>query len=125
MNQEIEKELFSQFIASNRKDRFLWHVESKKRREKIFDDLRDIRHFNENKCKEVESPEDIINYFKSKIKAKNLYIISSDEDYDGKEITISELENNDFWQSNEIIGYDIKSKKGFFVNHESWFYILG
>ena len=126
MSQEIEKQLFFQFIAPNRKDRFFWHIESKKRRRnKLFDDLRDIRHFKEELCKEVDSPAEIIKFLKLEAKAKTLYIISSDEAYDAKEVNISELQKIDFWNANEIIGFDIKSRKGFFVNHESWFYVLG
>lgn len=118
MNQAMEIELFTQFIAKHR-------VASPKRRNKIFADLRDTRYFDDAKCKEVASPQDIIDFLRSKAKTKRLYLICSSKDYDGQEVTLDALDNDAFWLAEEILGYDPALKRGFFVNHEGWYYVLG
>lgn len=123
MNSELEKEIVSKFIAPNRKDRFLWNLGSPKRRNKIFDDLRDTRHFKEGLCNEVDGPEEVLKHLG--VNSGEIYVISSETKYDGKQVDLRELEKIEFWEAEEIIGYDSKSKKGFFVNHESWFFTIG
>jgi len=120
MNSEIELEFFKRFIAKNRRDRFVWNL----RRHKIFDDLRDTRHFDDKKLSEVDEPKDVVKFLESNRVAKDIYIISSDEDRDGYTVSIDELSNPDFWSPEEILGYCPTRKVGFFRNHEYWHFLL-
>ena len=124
MDTELEIQIFKIFIAKNRQDRFEWNLSSAKRRTKIFDDLRDTRHFDESKLTEVDGADSILDFLKSKNVTKKIYIVSSDEDLDGKTVTIDRLKETDFWESQEIVGYSKAAKVGFFKNHEDWFYLI-
>lgn len=128
MNLQLERELFQRFLHKDKVDRFLWLLESPKRRNRIFDDLRDIRYFDEKSCEELtsqdKSPAIIIERLK-KLGVKNVvYIISDDDDLDGTEQNLESFIKAKLWQTEEVLGYCRKSKVGFFKNHEGWFYIL-
>ncbi len=128
MNLEIEKEIFKQFLDKDRKKRFLWMIESPKRRDRIFEDLRDERYFDENSIHEVEGAEKftkpIIKRLKSLGMGRNIYVICSDDEHDGTQQEMSPFIEEYLWGIDEIIGYCSKSKVGFFKNHEDWFFIL-
>ncbi len=124
VNLEIERELFRQFIASNRIDRYLWHLENEKRRDRIFGDLRDTSYFNQKKITEVESEKEIFEFLRDRNIDKEIYLICSEEEIDGSLVHLSELDDQRYWSAEEILGYSRDQKVGFFKNHEWWFYIL-
>ncbi|WP_339683477.1 hypothetical protein [Gimesia maris] len=128
MNLQRERELFQRFLRKEKVDRFVWMLESPKRRNKIFDDLRDIRYFDEKSCEELtnqeKSPATIIERLKNLGVKSVVYIISDDDDFDGTEQDLEPFINAKLWHTEEVLGYCSKSKVGFFKNHEGWFYIL-
>lgn len=124
MNVDLEIEFFQRFIASSRRDRFKWHVSNPKRRDKIFADLRDTRHFNQSKLSQVDCSDDVVEFLKANQVSKEIYVISTDENLDGKLVSIQRLGEFEFWMPGEVIGYCKNAKVGFFKNHEEWFYLL-
>jgi hypothetical protein len=124
MDTELEIEMFKFMISRNRCERFQWHVSSKKRRNKIFDDLRDIRYFDKSKVVEVSGPQDVLQFLKENKATNEIYIISSESEIDGEFVTVSIMAKNDFWASEEIIGFNEAARVGFFKNHEDWYYVI-
>ncbi|MCA9006508.1 MAG: hypothetical protein KDA70_14650 [Planctomycetaceae bacterium] len=128
MDLQLERELYERFLHKEKVDRFLWMLKSPERRERIFDELRDTRYFNEESYEELsgqdKNPTMIIDRLK-KLGVRNLvYVISSDDDDDGTEQVLEPFINTKIWQTEEVLGYCKKSKVGFFKNHEGWFYLL-
>ncbi|MCA9020959.1 MAG: hypothetical protein KDA74_12505 [Planctomycetaceae bacterium] len=128
MDLQLERELYERFLHKEKVDRFLWMLKSPERRERIFDELRDTRYFNEESYEELsgqdKNPTMIIDRLK-KLGVRNLvYVISSDADDDGTEQVLEPFINTKIWQTEEVLGYCKKSKVGFFKNHEGWFYLL-
>ena len=124
MDLEIETAFFKRFIAKNRKDRFVWNLASAKRRDKIFEDLRDTRHFDDSKITQVECSDDVVKFLRDNRITKSIYIISSDEDLDGREISIGQMMEPKFWMPEEILGFCKEANVGFFKNHEEWYFLL-
>ena len=124
MNTELEIKMFKYIMNKNRRDRFVWHVSSEKRRDKIFADLRDDRHFDKSKTSQVDHPETIVKFLKKHKVSRGIYIISDDYEIDGRTVSIDQLEKDDFWRGEEIIGFSHVAKVGFFKNHEEWYYTI-
>ncbi|MEQ8855427.1 hypothetical protein [Gimesia sp.] len=128
MNRQLETEIFQRFIQKAKVDRFLWMLESPGRRRRIFDDLRDLRYFNRDSCEELTGAAKESNALIERLTSLQvrdpLYLICSDEDYDGTEQGLIPFVRERLWQIDEVIGYCRQSCVGFFKNHEGWFYIL-
>ncbi|HCO22690.1 hypothetical protein [Gimesia maris] len=128
MDLQLEQELYQRFLQKEKVARFLWMLESPERRSRIFEDLRDVRYFDEKSYEELtgqdKSPTMIIDRLKNLGVMSVIYIISSNEDDDGTEQVLEPYINTKIWQTEEVIGYCRKSKVGFFKNHEGWFYLL-
>ncbi len=128
MDLQLEQELYQRFLQKEKVARFLWMLESPERRSRIFEDLRDVRYFDEKSYEELtgqdKSPTMIIDRLKNLGVMSVIYIISSNEDDDGTEQVLEPYINAKLWHTEEVLGYCSKSKVGFFKNHEGWFYIL-
>jgi hypothetical protein len=57
MSLDIEKEIFKRFLQKEKVERLHWMLESPKRRQRIFDDLRNIRYFEKDACEEIPGDE--------------------------------------------------------------------
>ncbi len=128
MDLQLEIEIFKRFLQKEKVERFLWMLESPQRRQRIFDDLRDVRYFDMKMCQELtgqdKMPLVIIERLKTLGVKDTIYTISSDEEYDGTSQALEPLINEKLSHIEEVIGYCRKSKVGFFKNHEDWFYLL-
>jgi hypothetical protein len=128
MNFELEKDIVTRFIDKKRQGRFLWLIESPKRRHRIFDDLRDTRYFDKRYTHEITGPEKftgpLIKTLTGLGVKGSIYIICSESEYDGTYQDMAGFLQSHLWDIEEIVGFSEVSKIGFFKNHEDWFYIL-
>lgn len=123
----IERQFFELFIERRRASRFIERAAHPKRRQRMWDDLRDARYF-EPAClamirQNEKDPEVILSKLQGLGCSSIVYLMSSDEDVDGTEADLRQVLCS-VWGTEEILGFCPKSEIGFFKTHENDFYIL-
>ena len=124
---EIEQTLIELFVQKKKQTRFIERLGSSKQRPKIWADLRDTRYLDPHCLTAIANSDkqcvEIVKRLESIGMSQKVYLMSSDEDIDGKSMALKEIIST-IWQIEEVIGFCQSSKLGFFKNHEDEFYIL-
>ena len=127
MDLEVERKLIELFVQKDRRERFTDRIGSPKRRKKIWDDLRDTRYFDRRYFTALRGRDKHIEAIGERLQrlgvGQRIYVMSSDEELDGRELPLREVLRL-LWEREEILAFCQASEVGFFKNHEDDFYVL-
>lgn len=124
---KVERRIVALFFQKHRAERFVERIGSRSGRRKIWDDMRDTRYLDLRHVTLVAGRDKQSSAIADRLERLGIgdivYLMSSDEDLDGREMPLREILRT-VWGIEEVLGFCRRSEVGFFKNHEDDFYIL-
>lgn len=124
---EVLNSFIDKFVVKDRRERYRSLLSSQKRRKDgVWDLLHDGRHLDKRKFHNIEiSDMDNVSAALERLGvASPVYVLSSDEDYDGKRVSIREILEIYLGRQVDVLAYDDTSGAGYYENHEGEIYVF-
>ncbi len=123
MDKKIEIEIIKRFIDPKKKERLLSFVSNPEKRDKIFYEIISPAIFNQKYVSEIKGsdrePKRIVEKYKELGLGGRVYVISANDDWDGKKFQMSYIVGECLAMCIDTIGYCWKTKTAFYEWHHS------
>lgn len=123
MDKKLEIEIIKRFVDPKKKNRLLDFVSKPEKRDRIFYDINSPTIFDQKYITEisgaVRNPVDLVKKYKELGMGGRVYIMSENDDWDGKKFQMSYIVGECLAMCLETIGYCWKTKTAFFEWHHS------
>lgn len=121
------KQFVSEFVNSDKKDRYIALLSSKKRRsDGVWDLLHDGRHFDKSKFYRIPSDQvaDTLVRLKSMGANGMGYVLACHDDLDGKTIELGKISSMYLGKAKDVAVYFSQANAGYYENHEGEIYVF-